>query len=137
MGANIDQRAILEFSPLHTAVQFNEIEMSRFLIDFGADPECLSFYKETPLILAARLGNSSMCESLIGNGANKDAQDIWNRTPLHNANDYNHVQVLLTLLKCGASQHIKNDEGDKVLESSLKTKNHNIFKTIMYLNDVE
>ena len=132
MGANIDQRAILEFSPLHTAVQFNEIAMSQFLTDFGADPECPTFDKETPLLLAARLGNSSMCESLIGNGANKDAQDVWNRTPLHNANDYNHVQVLLTLLKCGASQHIKNDEGDKVLESSLKTKNHNIFKTIFY-----
>ena len=132
MGANIDQRAILEFSPLHTAVQFNEIEMSRFLIDFGADPECLSFYKETPLILAAKLGNSSMCESLIGNGANKDAQDMWNRTSLHTANSKDHAEVVRTLLECGVSQHIKNAEGDKVLESSLKAKNHNIFKTIMY-----
>ena len=71
MGANIDQRAIFEFSPLHTAVQFNEIAMSQFLTDFGADPECPTFDKETPLLLAARLGNSSMCESLIGNGAKR------------------------------------------------------------------
>ena len=49
MGADINQqRAIFEFSSLHTAVQFNEIEMSQFLIDFGVDPECLTFDKETP-----------------------------------------------------------------------------------------
>ena len=73
-----------------------------------------------------------MCESFNGNGANKDAQDIWNCTPLHNANEYNHAEVLLTLLKCEASQQIKNDDGEKVLELSLKTKNLNTFKTIMY-----
>ena len=111
---------------MHTAVQFNKIEMSQFLIDFGVDPpECLTFDKETSLLIAASLGYSSMCESLNGNGANK-------HTPLHNANEYNHAEVLLTLLKCEASQHIKNDEGDKVLKLSLKTKNLNSFKTTMY-----
>ena len=132
LGANTNQKTNLEFKPLHSAVKFNQIEIAQMLINFGADAECRNTHKETPLNMAARLGLTSMCKSLIGNGANKDAQDVLNRTPLHNANDYYHVEVLLTLLKCGASQHIKNVEGDKFLESSLKTKNHNIFKTIFY-----
>ena len=99
LGANTNQKANLEYTPLHLAAQLNQIEIAQMLINFGADA---------------------------------DAQDVSNRTPLHIANDYNHAAVLLILLKCGASQHIKNDEGDKVLESSLKTKNHNIFKTILY-----
>ena len=73
-----------------------------------------------------------MWKSLIIMGANKDARDMWNNTLLHYANTYSHVDDVRTLLTYGASQNIRNDEGDKVLESSLKAKNHNIFKTIMY-----
>ena len=117
---------------MHSAVQFNQIEIAQTLINLGADIECQKVIKETPLIFAARRGNSSMCEILIGKGANKDAQDKWNRTSLHRANSKDHAEVVRILLECGASQNIKNNEGDRVLESSLKDKKFNIFKTIMY-----
>ena len=73
MGANINQKAKHEVTPLHSAIQFNQIEIAQTLINLGADIECQQVIKETPLIFAARRGNSSMCEILIGKGANKDA----------------------------------------------------------------
>ena len=119
-------------TPLHVAVLFNRIEFAQILIDLGAYTECQNASKMTPLQLAYKVGLSSMWKSLIIMGANKDARDMWNNTLLHYANVYNQVDDVRFLLTCGASQNIKNDEGDKVLESSLKAKNHNIFKTIMY-----
>ncbi|MBN1988572.1 MAG: ankyrin repeat domain-containing protein [Bacteroidales bacterium] len=60
-------------TPLIAAVKKNNLDMVKFLIEKGADPNIVKPYmNEYALYYAVKNGNKDICEYLVNNGANND-----------------------------------------------------------------
>ncbi|RSL60781.1 hypothetical protein CEP54_006626, partial [Fusarium duplospermum] len=122
----------MDRSPLHLAVDNNNIEGLRILLDWlrntydsselnlygssrivetsSSQRETLSAfvnqqdaqYLETPLHVAASENNLEACTVLINGGANIEETNHRNETPLHIAAEHGSLQVAKHLLDCGA-----------------------------------
>ena len=106
------QSSFLDATPLHDAVENNDIKTVRKLIKKGADVNSYDDYLQyTPLHIAAQENNVEIALYLIDHGANLDSQsyndDIQNFTPLMVAAICGSVQVAELLLKRGADIHLK------------------------------
>lgn len=89
-----------EWTPLHIAVQFNNLEIATILLDYGADPNATDELSRVPLHFAR---SPRMAQLLLTNGALVNTGDICNRTPLHTAVRLNRIEVVPILLKYGAA----------------------------------
>ena len=77
--------------------------MAEFLLQNGADVNCLESRKLTPLYGASQNGHVETAELLIKNGADINFQDTKTRfTALHIASKKGHYEVVRLLLKHGA-----------------------------------
>ena len=56
-------------TPLHGAVQFNQVEMAAWLLDHGANIAALNYEKKTPLVIARDNQQAAMIELLTARGA--------------------------------------------------------------------
>jgi len=59
------RKRLTKFTPLHFAVQQNNPEMVKLLLDAGADPLGINGKKETPMKLAEKLDKNSSHESVV------------------------------------------------------------------------
>jgi len=59
------RKRLTKFTPLHFAVQQNNPEMVKLLLDAGADPLGINGKKETPMNLAEKLDKNSSHESVV------------------------------------------------------------------------
>jgi uncharacterized protein len=55
-------------TPLHGAVMFNQAEMTRWLLEHGADPNLSNYEKKTPLKLAVEAGKAEIAAILRAGG---------------------------------------------------------------------
>lgn len=69
-------------TPLHVAVENNQLAVVRYLIEKGADIEARTSAGETPLILSAKSANIDMFDFLIAQSANGFAVDENGNTAL-------------------------------------------------------
>jgi ankyrin repeat protein len=60
--------------PLHSAVAAQDIEISRLLLEAGADPNSTQHGGFTPLLEAAQLADADMVDLLLGHGADPRAR---------------------------------------------------------------
>ena len=117
---------------LHMAATHGFTEIAEILIKKGFNVNAKEYSDHTPLHEAANSNHTLMMKLLISHGAEIDAQSDYLETPLHVATNQNHVEVVGMLLKCGANPNIKANLRYSVVETSLKLKYNNIFKTIVY-----
>lgn len=109
-------------NPLYACVNHNNFELSKKLIEEGANVniECDCFFSiHTPLHRAAAIGNERIIRLLINAGANIDAQDNHGKTPLHYASLYNKNENIILLLLLGAKADIKDNEGNTLLHTAV------------------
>lgn len=69
-------------TPLHMAVEGNQLQAVRYLISQGADIEAKTSSGETPLLLSAKAGNIAMFDFLLLSGAERFAVDKDGNTAL-------------------------------------------------------
>ncbi|MFY0666255.1 MAG: ankyrin repeat domain-containing protein [Natronospirillum sp.] len=69
-------------TPLHLAVEGNQPDAVRYLINQGADVEAKSSSGETPLLLSAKAGNMAVFDLLLSYGAERFAVDDSSNTAL-------------------------------------------------------
>ena len=82
-GVDINTRGGLYlWPPLHYAVHNNNIEMSKLLIDNGANVNVKNMDKVTALMWAADIGNTEIAQLLLENGADIDAINFKGHTAL-------------------------------------------------------
>ena len=62
-------------APIHLAVQKNQYEIVRILLDAGAYPNIRDAFKNTPLILASKSGYEDIVDLLINYGADINMRD--------------------------------------------------------------
>ena len=95
---------------LHAAVDDGHIELSRLLLESGANVHARN-KGETPLHLASRHGHCDIMRLLLDRGADVDAQDSSCEAPLHVASRYWYPKAAQLLLEYGANDRVQNKEG--------------------------
>jgi len=98
LGAAVD-RTDARITPLVKAVLGDQVEMARFLILKGADPNHVDGNGMTPLLYAASIdfGSPAMIDLLKSSGARADARTKEGLTALDLARKYKHTHLLASL----------------------------------------
>jgi ankyrin repeat protein len=98
LGAAVD-RTDARITPLVKAVLGDQVEMARFLISKGADPNHVDGNGMTPLLYAASIdfGSSAMIDMLKASGARTDARTKEGLTALDLARKYKHTHLIASL----------------------------------------
>lgn len=129
-GADVNK--VLEvpnsMAPLHTAAQFNRLQVMEWLLAAGADPNVRTpenSYGQsetesrcTPLYFAALSPGSGAMKLLLQFGADVNAQNCQGDTALHIAAVQGMINKVEMLLEFGADASIKNDRGQTALQAA-------------------
>jgi ankyrin repeat protein len=100
-GASIEPPPSVKASPLlQAAIEKQDVELVRALLQRGADAKRAGHYGTTMLHVACEAGSVELCELLVQNGASLDAADDWGTRPVHTA--AKSVDVLRWALERGA-----------------------------------
>ncbi len=105
-------------TPLHQAILRNRVEIARFLLEAGADPNKPDRSQRTPLHLAVERGNVPIVEALLAHQAKPNVRDKAGWTPLHNAAAKDRVAVARALLKGGADPMTLSERGGTPLHEA-------------------
>jgi len=100
---HVNARGGIHDTPMHAAVNAENVNMLLLLIDHGADMEGLSRSRNdgTPLNRAAWDGRLEVGQCLLDRGANINARDGGRNTPLIHAVYRGHVEFARILLNAG------------------------------------
>ena len=113
-------------TPLHKAVESDNIKMAKFLIDSGADVNDKNslIYGHTPLHYAVDRRNIELVKLLIDSGADFNIKDN-NRgyTPLHYAVERKNIALVELFLSVGADVMAKNNWDETPLHLAVESKN--------------
>lgn len=102
------------FTPLHSAVQHNLLDVVSRLLERGAKVDAESDSGETPLSFAK---STEVASLLIRKGANPNGVSALT-TPLHNAAFYGRTEIVDYLIAQGAEINRTNKHGDTPLHEA-------------------
>ncbi len=99
LGAPMDETDASDASALDRAVISNQLELTRLLIEHGANVNRVGRSGMTPLLYAASIdfGDSKMIELLLKSGARTDAVSKEGFTALDLARKYKHTHLIASL----------------------------------------
>ena len=87
------------------------LELTKLLLENGADPNLQTATGQAPLYYAVRAENFDLVKLLIENGADVNVQDKDDETPLHYAAFWDSVDIIKLLIENGVDPFIKNKDG--------------------------
>jgi len=137
--ATMDIRGLIKRCPLHSAANYGQVEVVRFLLEHNVDVNSRDSNHWTPLHYVghdsrARRGPdvprrlADIARSLLKHGANVDARSTSCRTPLHVAARWGIVEVARVLVEHGANIHEKDNAGKTASQLALERGHHEIVK---------
>lgn len=109
-GANIEQRGNGDSCPLHSAAR-RSFDVTRLLIEDGADIHAVSGGGATPFISAAMGNRTDTMKLLIDSGANVHEKMRNGRTALHYAAESNCLDAVRFLVEHGVDIKEKDEFG--------------------------
>jgi len=109
---------------LITAAENGYIDMTRSLLESGANPNIVDDYGETALMVASIEDETEIIKLLLDRGASINIQDIDGNTAVMNASIYGNIDVVRILLDRGASINIINNDGYTVLDLASRRGGH-------------
>ena len=118
----VNVRDYVGYPALHFAVDMNDLEMTKLLIDAGADVNIRARDKydddslETALHSVAFWGYAEIAKILIDAGADVNATDADGSTPLHSAARLTNIETARLLLENGAKVDAKDADGETPLD---------------------
>ncbi|MBV9123142.1 MAG: ankyrin repeat domain-containing protein [Planctomycetes bacterium] len=98
-GADIEQRGINDWTPLHRAANAGNLDMVRLLVEHGADLNARTRIDghETPIMEAALRGQVEVIEYLLQKGADPTLVTIYGETAEQKARSHKHPEVVRVL----------------------------------------
>ncbi len=96
---------------LNLSIKQNQDQISRMLLDFGANIYQTDYMENAALNLAARQGNHELVKILLDKGADPNHRNIMGETPLLTASRKGHSQIANTLAEAGADPAMKDFNG--------------------------
>ncbi len=120
-------------TPLHWAVDWQNIKLAKVLMEAGANVNQLSHNKkkESPFHRAINRGGIEMIKALIEFGADLNKVDSNGETPLHRAVSDSDFELIKLLIESGANLEQLNEEGESILETALSNNELEIIKYII------
>ncbi|KAK5995630.1 Ankyrin-R-like protein [Cladobotryum mycophilum] len=106
----IDQANRRGETPLDKACNFGRENITKLLLEKGANMECKDMCGNTPLLTACFFNSLAIVEMLVENGANLKARNNLGRTPLIVAAEMENVKIVQYLL----DSVVKREEIDQV-----------------------
>lgn len=98
-------------SPLMIACKNGALEIAKYLLDSGADPNLQRNGGPLPIIFAANKGSKEIVELLIVSGADVDGRTTTGATALVNAAALGRLEIAKVLLEHGADQTLSMSTG--------------------------
>jgi len=89
---------------IFTAIQHNNVDIVRFLLDLGIRLESDVYIGLPPLLLVAQFGNVETAEFLISRGANMNKPNSEGITPIFHAVSSNNLPMVKWFLQNGADR---------------------------------
>lgn len=116
---------------LYFALQNEQKEVIKLLIENGARLENLSEDKETALFMATTTNNTDLMKTLIKkNKSLLNTPDTDGTTPLMEAAKYGSKETVEILLKAGAKKDLKNNLGSTALDIAKENKNEDAIQLL-------
>ena len=100
-----------KYTPLHTAVIYDQGAVIEALLDAGANIEATAQNGLTSLHLAAMKGHAGATSVLLRRGASVHTTEVNGATALHGAAYYGFMEVVRLLLENGADPDRKDQKG--------------------------
>ena len=129
----IDQKDKKGWSPLYEAVDEDQYETSKILLENGASTEVHTNEKgRTPLHnVATFASNHDFIGLLIQFKADVHSRNNWKQTPLHLAVRHHKFKNVIRLLECGADILAQDKHGDSVLHDAVYKNNYEMIKLLL------
>ena len=105
-GVNTPSKNSLKVTPLQSAVAGGHLEVTRRLLEAGANPNVREGSGYTPLHTAAHNGDIEIVRSLIFGGADSEAMSLDNERPIDMAIKSGHREIV-ALLKAGITRRFR------------------------------
>ncbi|XP_045476589.1 poly [ADP-ribose] polymerase tankyrase-2-like [Harmonia axyridis] len=112
---DVNSKTLPMLTPLHLASLRDDVEVTRILIEHGANLEARDVGGETALFHAVRFGKIQQMRKLIQYGANVNSRNYSSETLLHvvcaSCSDHNHLEVCGLLLSAGSDPNAVDERG--------------------------
>jgi ankyrin repeat protein len=121
LGVDVNKRDKHLATPLHFASFFGHIEITKALLDHGANVHAQNDNGQTPLHQVSlhseyqEYGHNHFAKLMLEHGADVNAWDKDQETPLHSASFMSNLEVARVLLDHGANIHARNVHGQTPL----------------------
>lgn len=96
---------------LNLAIQHDQGQMARILLDFGADTYNMDYLENTGLNLAAEKGDTELVQIMLELGADPNHANLMGTTPITAATQNGHNELADMLAQSGAHPEVRNYEG--------------------------
>jgi len=127
---DVNERDIYGKTPLHKAVEKNNINLIKYLILNKADLNAQDKEGKTPLHYAAIYCGGEMTALLCANGADMNIKDYQDNVPLVTAINWNNKEMAILLIENGAQVD------GAILERLIKEKDTQLVKLILKQNKI-
>jgi ankyrin repeat protein len=96
---------------LNLAIQQDQGQIARILLDFGADTYQTDYLENTGLNLAAEKGDTELVQMLLDRGADPNHANLLGTTPITAATQRGHDALADLLAQAGANPGVRNFDG--------------------------
>ena len=115
---------------LSTAVDLDQVEVAKVLIDAGADVKVMGPYKKS-LALAAADASPEMMKLLIASGADINIPNEYRITPLSSAAEQGKLETVKLLIAAGARVNARDTAGGTALSVAVLRGYEEIVKVLI------
>jgi ankyrin repeat protein len=138
----VDVRDEFGGTPLHWAVRQHKIDVTRLLLEHGADPNAIDKRSQTPLQGAVGQGapepehadlrcDCDIAQLLLDGGANVNSKDGLSSTSLHAAARDGHLEMARLLLDSGAEIEARAAAGETPLHRAAEGSHQEMIRLLL------
>lgn len=102
-------------TPLHNAAHFGHGEVTKVLLENGANVDAKNVEGNTPLFAAVHQQNAEVTVILIRKGADVNAKNEYGYAPIRAASRNGNAEILKILIEGGADVNVKDNQGSTPL----------------------
>ncbi|KAK4560847.1 hypothetical protein LTR86_005427 [Recurvomyces mirabilis] len=118
-------------SPLHKAIRADDMHMTQYLLELGADVNSFNAYNTTPLMYAVKYGSSPMVSLILSYKPDFNQRSFIGACATHWAVWPNRGDIMELLLEAGADKDQAQADGSTVLHCAVQAEKAEIVEVLL------